>query len=240
MGLRLVEISRKDANFKYKSRKEFLRLLFFASLCSLCVFVVPLAGADLLCFCFPMAENGKGPILSVTSVLLIASLLFVIISSIDLPSLSGHRSPVKPYATFWQFYPYYQSEHTDRMSRLLHFTGTATVIASVLVFQPKSMVALIASLNVGYILSFLFMGLSHGFFEFGGFLLAYLLLTYALTGTQRAVALSVGYAVIGYAFAWVGHFVYEGNRPATFIYPTYSLMGDGLTFARILGRYERF
>jgi hypothetical protein len=32
--------------------------------------------------------------------------------------------------------------------------------------------------------------------------------------------------VCGYAFAWVGHFVYQKNRPATFIYPTYSLMGD--------------
>jgi len=32
--------------------------------------------------------------------------------------------------------------------------------------------------------------------------------------------------LIGYSFAWVGHFVYEGNKPATFIYPSYSLIGD--------------
>ncbi|EAS05913.2 transmembrane protein (macronuclear) [Tetrahymena thermophila SB210] len=32
--------------------------------------------------------------------------------------------------------------------------------------------------------------------------------------------------VSGYAFAWVGHFFFEKNKPATFKYPVMSFMGD--------------
>ncbi len=32
--------------------------------------------------------------------------------------------------------------------------------------------------------------------------------------------------VQGYAFAWVGHFFFEHNKPATFQYPGFSFMGD--------------
>ncbi|WP_397471095.1 Mpo1-like protein [Rheinheimera sp.] len=32
--------------------------------------------------------------------------------------------------------------------------------------------------------------------------------------------------LIGYGFAWVGHFAFEHNRPATFKHPLYSLAAD--------------
>lgn len=32
--------------------------------------------------------------------------------------------------------------------------------------------------------------------------------------------------VQGYAFAWIGHFFFEHNKPATFKYPWFSFMGD--------------
>lgn len=36
--------------------------------------------------------------------------------------------------------------------------------------------------------------------------------------------------VIGYGFAWTGHFIVEKNRPATFKYPLYSFIGDWRMF----------
>ena len=47
--------------------------------------------------------------------------------------------------------------------------------------------------------------------------------------------------LIGYGFAWVGHFGFEKNRPATFKNPFYSLMGDFRMFWDILtGRVKAF
>ncbi|HEY4352191.1 MAG TPA: Mpo1-like protein [Paraburkholderia sp.] len=39
--------------------------------------------------------------------------------------------------------------------------------------------------------------------------------------------------ICGYGFAWVGHFFFEKNRPATFRHPVYSLMGDWVMFKDI-------
>lgn len=46
--------------------------------------------------------------------------------------------------------------------------------------------------------------------------------------------------VVGYGFAWVGHFFFEKNRPATFTYPFYSLMGDWVMWKDIMVGKVRF
>jgi len=38
----------------------------------------------------------------------------------------------------------------------------------------------------------------------------------------------------GYACAWVGHYFFEHNRPATFTYPLYSFIGDWVMWKDIL------
>lgn len=44
----------------------------------------------------------------------------------------------------------------------------------------------------------------------------------------------------GYGFAWVGHFFFEQNKPATFKYPGYSLASDFLLWWDLLRGKERF
>jgi hypothetical protein len=44
----------------------------------------------------------------------------------------------------------------------------------------------------------------------------------------------LGALFCGYGFAWVGHFFFEKNRPATFKHPLYSFAGDWMMFKDIL------
>jgi hypothetical protein len=68
--------------------------------------------------------------------------------------------------------------------------------------------------------------------HFAGTSTAAVLIAAAL-GTGRWWLLAVA-AVAGYAFAWIGHFFFEHNRPATFRHPWYSLMGDWRLWWEIL------
>jgi hypothetical protein len=90
------------------------------------------------------------------------------------------------FASFREFYPFYLSEHANRVSRRLHFAGS--------------------SLALGFV----------------------------LLAVLRADALWLLAALLsGYAFAWVGHFFFEKNRPATFKHPFYSFAGDWVIFKDI-------
>ena len=74
--------------------------------------------------------------------------------------------------------------------------------------------------------------------HFAGSLLVLIVALWALT-TGKLLWLLV-LPVIGYGFAWVGHFKFEKNRPATFKYPLYSLMGDWVMFRDMLIGRIRF
>jgi len=50
----------------------------------------------------------------------------------------------------------------------------------------------------------------------------------------------LGGLVAGYGLAWIGHFFYEKNRPATFTHPLYSFMGDWVMWRDMLVGRIRF
>jgi hypothetical protein len=45
---------------------------------------------------------------------------------------------------------------------------------------------------------------------------------------------------IGYGFAWIGHFFFEKNRPATFKNPFYSFMGDWVMWWQVVSGRIKF
>ena len=97
------------------------------------------------------------------------------------------------FASFREFYPFYLQEHSNIVSRRLHFIGSWGVLVLLAVA--------LATRNPWWLLAAL---------------------------------------VCGYGFAWVGHFFFEKNRPATFRHPFYSFAGDWVMFKDILTGKIRF
>ena len=68
--------------------------------------------------------------------------------------------------------------------------------------------------------------------HFVGTSLVIALLAYAIGSGKWMLLLAV--PVVGYGLAWVGHFFFEKNRPATFKHPFYSLLGDFVMYKDML------
>ena len=68
--------------------------------------------------------------------------------------------------------------------------------------------------------------------HFVGTTLVIALLAYTIASGKWILLLAVPFA--GYGFAWIGHFFFEKNRPATFQHPFYSLLGDFVMYRDML------
>ena len=72
--------------------------------------------------------------------------------------------------------------------------------------------------------------------HFIGTLIVHLVLVFIISRAEWRLLWIV--PVVGYVFAWGGHFIIEKNRPATFKHPIWSLMGDFKMFYLMLFRKD--
>ena len=70
--------------------------------------------------------------------------------------------------------------------------------------------------------------------HFVGTSLVILVFFYALLEARFALLWLM--PVFGYGCAWIGHYVFEKNKPATFKYPLYSLAGDFVMYKDMFTR----
>jgi len=121
--------------------------------------------------------------------------------------------------SFDDFWPYYISEHRDARCRWLHFVGTTGFLTILLACIAATPVRLGVAL-----------ALSAGAIAAGMALESKRSAAPILLGVIVACAVAnpgvLAGVVFAYAGAWFGHFVIEKNRPATFVYPLWSLAGD--------------
>ena len=125
---------------------------------------------------------------------------------------------IQSYEEFW---PYYLSEHRDATSRRLHFLGTSGFIASVVgsaVTSPATFLPAMAGFG-----AVLYDGVQKG--EGDTASLKHVAGMLGL-GTAGSPVLFPAGVVFAYGCAWVGHFGFESNTPATFKYPLWSLISD--------------
>ena len=132
------------------------------------------------------------------------------------------RANNKPFETFEEFFPFYMSQHADQSCRRLHFIGTSIIVLMSL-FEPSILVSGLLAGLIGTAIFSVTTAIPHGLYE-----MLILFLTFNVSMKIQTGSWKKGLTVlfIGYGFAWVGHFFFEHNKPATFIYPTYSLQGD--------------
>jgi hypothetical protein len=72
------------------------------------------------------------------------------------------------------------------------------------------------------------------------FIGTFLVIICLLSGLLFNLKILIAMPFLGYGFAWVGHFFFEKNKPATFKYPFYSLASDFILFYELLTGIQKF
>lgn len=148
--------------------------------------------------------------------------------------LSKYSAEKKYGSSFETFYPFYQSQHQNEVDQKLHVLASAFIILYVS-YDLRVGISLGMGQLAGLVVKDLTRFLSIGIAEFVAMMGVYV---WSMTHMKQPLRKTVAIPVVAYGLAWVGHFWFENNRPATFIYPAYSLLADFKAFfERVLNFY---
>lgn len=137
----------------------------------------------------------------------------------------------KPYSNFGAFYKkLYLAQHRQPLTKVTHAVGTSAFLACAAA-EPRVLLGIGAGLLGGVTLCPLLRHDDTGAREGAVFVGLYLAVGRAASGSWREVLLA---PFCAYLCAWLGHFFVEKNKPATFIYPSYSLLGDFAMLAQLV------
>ena len=137
--------------------------------------------------------------------------------------------------SFKDFWPYYLNEHSARYCRWVHFIGTSGFLTCLVMLSIDTWQA-DGSLRVFWTaLLSSFIGVGSSWLE-ARRNTAVILLGIITLNLWIEPRLFVG-VFFAYLCAWIGHFLIEKNRPATFTYPLWSLGADfKMWFEMLKGR----
>jgi len=127
-----------------------------------------------------------------------------------------------------EFWPFYLSEHRDPTSRKLHFMGTTGFLASTIGAAVSNPIGFpIAAAAFAGVMK---KGLDA---EKKGPPFGHVAALIGIGTLASPVFFPAG-MVCAYGSAWLGHFGFEKNKPASFSYPLYSLASDFRMYGRML------
>jgi hypothetical protein len=174
---------------------------------------------------YPQSMSKRSPIVSAA---VLAGAVVYLAHAVQSPIDDSLAAPTKPYSNFTAFYDnLYIPQHSKPHTKLTHFIGTG-ITSMLLLREPHLIPAMAVAAAVGITVFPFALPMSHGLLEGAAALGSFVFAGRGLTG-RWSPALFV--LLIAYGCAWFGHFFVEKNVPATFIYPSFSLMGDFRMFA---------
>lgn len=140
----------------------------------------------------------------------------------SIKSESSNNASNKIFNSFESFYPFYLSQHQNLSCRRLHFIGTSLTLL-ISLYERSIIFSMLLAVLISTPIYYLTHHIRHGLIELLALFITFQVVMRYLTSSWLKGFLCL---FLAYGFAWVGHFYFELNRPATFLYPTYSLLGD--------------